>query len=188
MEKRIYFLPKVSMFLGVLLSIMILASCSKDDDGVASGSGNGSININGKQYSLMPSDVISLPGIWERGGGTLYVYFLDEKACGWLETFKFKSSKVPQVGDNLVEMNLTHYPADELYDHSEAVQKTWPKDWATHDYLRGTVVSGSLTVINIEKGFDGYITVKFDNLKTRNYIGEEYIFNGTVRVPFETEP
>lgn len=170
----------------LFLSILGLAGCNKDDDTSDSDPRaiNGTITINGKTYKLMPSDILEMTGGWSLGQGTLYIWWLDERGDGWLETFKYQSSQAPQVGDDLAQMSLKHLPGNELFDHSETAQKSWPIDWATHDYLRGEYVSGSLIVVNIE---NGYITVRFDNLLTRNYIGEEYNFNGTVRVAFNSE-
>ena len=170
-------LNKKILLFSILLSFFILDGCNKENDtnDYNSEAVSGSIIINGKTYKLMPSDILEITGGWSLGQGTLYIWWLDERGDGWLETFKFQSSQAPQVGDDLAQMSLKHLPGNELFDRSETAQKTWPNDWITHDYLRGDYVSGSLIVVNIEKGYnDGYITVKFDNLKTRNYICEVY--------------
>ena len=139
----------------------------------------------------MPSEIMEMVGGWNIDSshpnqGVLYIWWLDEKENGWLETFTFQSEHAPQVGDDLSKMSLKHTPANELFDHSEAAQATWPKDWYSKAYLVGDYVSGTLTVVNIEgSGTNGYLTVQFNELKTRNYIGEEYTFNGTVKVAFE---
>lgn len=179
----------------VFISATLLSSCSKDSDSdTAPGtvvSSEGNIIINGKPYRLMPSEIMEMVGGWNIDSshpnqGVLYIWWIDEKENGCLETFTFQSGHAPQVGDDLSKMSLKHTPANELFDHSEAAQATWPKDWYSKAYWVGDYVSGTLTVVNIEGGgTNGYLTVQINELKTRNYIGEEYTFNGTVKVAFD---
>ena len=189
---------KKYLSLGILLSIFVLASCDKNNDAGESGFGanSGSIIINGKKYSLFPSEYGEFVGSWNDdpthpNRGQIYIYWLGNEGAGgykdaWLEMFYFQTPYTPKVGDDLAKMSLKHLPANNLYPEPSVPSynsKIWPTydDW--YDFtVYSHYVSGSLTVVSIG---EGYLTVNFSNLVTENCVGNQYSFDGTITIAFD---
>lgn len=129
------------------------------------------IEVNGKKY---PEGLISFTGYWSKTvhHGRLTVSVdQNDKYEDTYETnyysFHFDNPECPKEGDNLAKMNLKlEVDLSERYDCS--------------------YVSGDLIVKSTYDKKKGQMRIQLKNLKMSNKDKtEEYLFNGTVSVPFD---
>lgn len=129
------------------------------------------IEVNGKKY---PEGLISFTGYWSKtvhhGRLTVSVDQNDKyedtyETCYY--SFHFDNPECPKEGDNLAKMNLKlEVDLSERYDCS--------------------YVSGDLIVKSTYDKKKGQMRIQLKNLKMSNKDKtEEYLFNGTVSVPFD---
>lgn len=129
------------------------------------------IEVNGKKY---PEGLISFTGYWSKtvhhGRLTVSVdqndKYEDTNETNYY-SFHFDNPECPKEGDNLAKMNLKlEVDLSERYDCS--------------------YVSGDLIVKSTYDKKKGQMRIQLKNLKMSNKDKtEEYLFNGTVSVPFD---
>lgn len=157
----------------VILTLPLLFSCTDNDFSALSAltDREKTIEVNGKKY---PEGLFSFTGYWSKTvyHGTLTVsvdqndrYEDTYETCYY--SFHFDSPECPKEGDNLAKMNLKlEVDLSEEYDCSYE--------------------SGDLIVKSTFNKKKGQMKIQLKNLKMSNKKKtEEYLFNGTVTVPFD---
>ena len=160
----------------VIIALSTMFSCNKSSLS-ALFERDRTIEVNGKKY---PEGLVSFEGYWsdKAGHGELTVSVdQDDKYKGSYETnyyrFHFNNKECPKEGDNLAKMNL------------KLEVNGWTYSCSGH---RPNYVSGDLIVKSTYNKKRGFIKIQLRNLKMSvksEDNTEEYVFNGTVDVPFD---
>lgn len=154
----------------VIIALPFLFACSKNDFSALT-EREKTIEVNGKKY---PEGLISFTGYWSKtvhhGKLTVSVDQNDRYEDTYetnYYSFHFDNPECPKEGDNLAKMNLKlEVDLSERYDCS--------------------YVSGDLIVKSTYDKKKGQMRIQLKNLKMSNKDKtEEYLFNGTVSVPFD---
>lgn len=153
-----------------ILTISSLFSCTGNDFSALTDRER-TIEVNGKKY---PKGLVNFEGCWsdkEKHGKLTVSVDQDDKYKDYYDTnyysFHFDNSECPVDGDNLAKMNL-----------KLEVNMSWEYDCS--------YVSGDLIVKSTHNKKRREITIQLKNLKMSNKSKtEEYLFNGTVTVPFD---
>ena len=161
----------------VIIALSTMLSCNKSSLS-ALFERERTIEVNGKKY---PEGLVSFEGYWsdKAGHGELTVSVdQDDKYKDSYEThyyrFHFDNKECPKEGDNLAKMNI-----------KLEVDLGWI--YACSDY-RHNYVSGDLIVKSTYNKKRGFIRIQLKDLKMSvksKSKTEEYVFNGTVDVPFD---
>lgn len=157
-------------FVLVIIALPFLLSCT-DNDFSALTEREKTIEVNGKKY---PEGLINFAGQWSdkaKHGKLTVSVDQNDKYEDTYDThyyrFHFDNPECPTDGDNLAKMNL-----------KLEVDLSWEYDCS--------YVSGDLIVKSTYNKKRGHITIQLKNLKMSNKDKtEEYLFNGTVTVPFD---
>lgn len=159
-----------------VIALPFLLSCTDNDFSILTDRER-TIEVNGKKY---PEGLVSFEGYWsdKAGHGELTVSVdQDDKYKGSYETnyyvFHFNNKECPKEGDNLAQMNL------------KLDVNGWTHSCSGH---RPNYVSGDLIVKSTYNKKRGFIKIQLRNLKMSvksEGKTEEYVFNGTVDVPFD---
>ena len=152
----------------VVMALPFLFSCNKK--GFSTFDRERTIEVNGKKY---PESLFNFTGYWSDnvGQGELTVsvdqddrYEDTYETCYY--TFHFYNPECPTDGDNLAKMNLK-------------LEVDFSEQYCSYE-------SGDLIVKSIFNKKKGQIKVRLENLKMSNKRKtKEYLFNGTVTVPFD---
>mgnify|MGYP006926243342 FL=1 len=153
----------------VIIVLPFLLSCT-DNNFSALTDREKTIEVNGKKY---PEGLFHLTGYWSdnvREGELTVSIDQDDRYEDTYETcyytFYFYNPECPTDGDNLAKMNLK-------------LEVDFSEQYCSYE-------SGDLIVKSIFNKKKGQIKVRLENLKMSNKRKtKEYLFNGTVTVPFD---